>query len=171
MRAKVTRFCQGGARKKLTIACADGGAGGSASPQRTSKTLEKIMSMHRSLAAALWLLAAVGAYVLAASWAGDAQTGKIHPWALIALFWGAALVSVAIHHLSRFLSDWLAEAADVLTRYGARHKPALSLYAGRLSGQLAEGWRELKRFWVRHKPSLPAVPTFAARLGARIGVR
>jgi hypothetical protein len=157
------------------------------------------MSMHRSLAAALWLLAAVGAYVLAASWAGDAQTGKIHPWALIALFWGAALVSVAIHHLSRFLSDCLADAADVLTRYGARHKAALSLHAGRLSGQLAKGRRELKRFWVQHKPSLQAVPellsgswarhraavgqsqaipgvgsplpTFAARLGALIGVR
>jgi hypothetical protein len=157
------------------------------------------MSMHRSLAAALWLLAAVGAYELAASWAGDAQSGKIHPWALVALFWGVALVSVAIHHLSRFLSDWLAEAADVLTWYGARYKPALSLRAGRLSGHLAEGRRVLKRLWVRHGPSLhaasdllrgswaqhratagqsQAIPrvgspssTFAARLGALIGVR
>jgi hypothetical protein len=129
------------------------------------------MSMHRSLAAALWLLAALAAYVLAASWAGGAQTGKIQPWALVAVFWAVALVSVAIHHLSRFLSDWLAEAADALARYGARHKPALSLHAGRLSGHLAEGLRAVKQLWVQHRPSLHAVPTFAARLGALIGVR
>ena len=157
------------------------------------------MSMHRSLVTALWLLAALGAYVLAASWAGDAQTGKIHPWALVALFWGVALVSVAIHHLSRFLSDCLAEGADALTRYGARHGPALTLHVRRLSGVLAEAQRGLKRFWVQHRPSLYAVPellkatwvqhratagpshampgadnpspSFTARLGALIGVR
>jgi hypothetical protein len=157
------------------------------------------MSMHRSLAAALWLLAAVGAYELVASWAGDAQSGKIHPWALVALFWGVALVSVAIHHLSRFLSDSLAEGADALKRYGPRLKPALSLHLRGLSDHLAQVLAVLKRFWVEHRPSLHAVPellkgtwaqhrasagpsqampaaggpspTFAARLGALIGVR
>jgi hypothetical protein len=74
------------------------------------------MSMHRSLAAGLWLLAAAGACAVAASWADDAQTGKIHPWVLVVLFWGAAAVSVAIHHLSRFLAEQLAQAPEMLVR-------------------------------------------------------
>jgi hypothetical protein len=157
------------------------------------------MSMHRSLATALWLLAAVGVYAVAASLAGDAQTGKIHPWALVALFWGAALVSVAIHHLSRFLSDCLAEGADSLKRYGPRLKPVVGLHVMGVSDHLAQTLGVLKRSWAEHRPSLhtgpellkgywaqhratagpsqaiPAVggpsPTFAARLGALIGVR
>jgi len=74
------------------------------------------MSMHRSLAAGLWLLAAAGAYAVAVSWADDAQTGKVHPWVLVVVFWGAAAVSVAIHHISHYLADQLEQAPDALKR-------------------------------------------------------
>lgn len=74
------------------------------------------MSLHRSLAAGLWLVAAAGAYAVAVSWADDAQTGKVHPWVLVVLFWSAAAVSVAIHHLSRFLAEQLAQAPEALAR-------------------------------------------------------
>jgi hypothetical protein len=90
-----------------------------ADPQTTNKTLEKIMSMHHSLAAALWLLTAVGAYTLVASWADGAQSGKVHPWVLVIVFWGAALVSMAIHHLSLYLSKCLAQGQDAFRRYRA----------------------------------------------------
>lgn len=72
------------------------------------------MSMHRCLAAALWLLAAAAAFAIGASWAGDAQSGKMTPWALVALFWGAALVAVLVHYL--------ALGGDALTRYLHHHK-------------------------------------------------
>jgi len=76
------------------------------------------MTTHRNLAAALWLLAAAAALAIGASWAGDAQSGKMSPWAMVALFWGAALVSVLIHYLSH-------GAEDALKRYGPHGKPAL----------------------------------------------
>jgi hypothetical protein len=79
---------------------------------------EKIMSVHHSLAAALWLLTAVGAYALVAHWADGAQSGKLQPWVLLIVFWGAALVSVAIHYLSQYL----ARAAEVLGRDWRRYR-------------------------------------------------
>ena len=54
------------------------------------------MTTHRSLAAALWLLAGAAAFAVATSWMSQAQSGKVSPWALVAFFWGAAGVSVAI---------------------------------------------------------------------------
>lgn len=101
------------------------------------------MSMHRSLAAGLWLLAALGAYALAAFCLGDAQRGKIQPWALVAVFWGAALVSVAIHHLSRYLSDCLDGAAAAWKQHRVRLEPVARLLAGRL-----------RRSWRRHKGAI-----------------
>ena len=77
------------------------------------------MSMHRSLAAALWLLAAAGGYAMALSWADAAQTGNLHPWVLIVVFWAAAAASAAIHHLSRYLADQLAQLPE------AQHAPML----------------------------------------------
>jgi hypothetical protein len=67
------------------------------------------MTTHRSLAAALWLLAGAFAFVGSAWWAGEVQSGKVPPWALVAFFWGAAGVSVAIHYLS--------QGPDALRRY------------------------------------------------------
>jgi hypothetical protein len=75
------------------------------------------MSMHRSLAAALWLLAAAGAYAMAVSWADDAQSGKLQPWVLVVVFWAAAAVSVAIHHLSHYLADQLAPLPEAFGHY------------------------------------------------------
>src|SRR5262245_22187686 len=92
---------------------------GKGHPAQDNKISETIMSLHRSLAAALWLLAAAGAYALAASWADDAQSGKVQPWVLVAVFWGAAAVSVAIHYLSRYLADQLAQAPVALRRHSA----------------------------------------------------
>lgn len=62
------------------------------------------MSMHRSRAAALVLLAAAGVYGVDAAWAGNGQTGKFHPWVLIALFWGVALVTVVVHHVCIYVA-------------------------------------------------------------------
>src|SRR5262245_6458739 len=74
------------------------------------------MTTHRSLAAALWLLAGAAAYAVCTAWAAEAQSGKVPPWALIALFWGAAGVSVAIHYLS--------QGPEVLRRYRLSLAPA-----------------------------------------------
>jgi hypothetical protein len=120
------------------------------------------MSLHRSLAAGLWLVAAVGAYALAALWADDAQRGKVHPCALVALFWGVAAVSVAIHHLSRYLAEALAEGSDALRRRWSRLEPRLSALAVRLADDLATrlsrglamGAEALDRGWARHWPLL-----------------
>jgi hypothetical protein len=94
---------------------------------------ETIMSMQHSLAAVLWLLTAVGGYALVAAWADDAQSGKLHPWVLLIVFWAAALVSAAIHHLSLYLSQCLAQGPEAFRRYWIRHRPALSAYAGGLA--------------------------------------
>jgi hypothetical protein len=74
-----------------------------------NKNPETIMSMHRSFTAALWLLAAAGAYAMAVSWADAAQTGRLQPWVLVVVFWAAAAVSVTIHRLSHYLADELAQ--------------------------------------------------------------
>jgi hypothetical protein len=90
--------------------------------------LEKIMSLHHCLAAALWLLTALGAYALAASWAGDAQTGKLHPWVLVIVFWAAAAISACIHYLSHSL----AQAPDALRHYWRQHRAVIGAYIGAL---------------------------------------
>jgi hypothetical protein len=77
---------------------------------------ETIMPMHRSLAVALWMLAAVGAYAAVATWADAAQSGKVPPWVLVVLFWSVALISAAIHYLSHYLADRLAVMPDTLER-------------------------------------------------------
>jgi hypothetical protein len=65
--------------------------------------LETIMSFPRSPAVAVWLLAAAGTFGSSEAWANDAETGKLHPWVLLAVFWGAALLSVSIHYLLLYL--------------------------------------------------------------------
>jgi hypothetical protein len=147
------------------------------------KTPETIMSVHRSLAAALWLLAAAGAYAAAVSWAEDAQTGKLQPWVLVVVFWSAAAVSVAIHHLSRYLADHLAQAPGLLRR-SRRHlaqrrhllswlhlprgrhaldRPRLHLARGRdvvrrVWPYLAQGRDALRRVWGQHGAAANAAP-------------
>jgi hypothetical protein len=74
------------------------------------------MTTHRNLAAALWVLAGAAAFAVCSSWAAEAQSGKLSPWALIAFFWGAAGVSVAIHYLSR--------GPEALRRYRLSVAPA-----------------------------------------------
>src|SRR5687767_975698 len=107
------------------------------------------MSMHRSLAAGLWLLAAAGAYAVGAAWADVARSGKLPPWTLIVLFWGAAMVSVAIHHLSRYLVAHLADVPDTLSRQAMRWSHAARLQARRFGRLL---------------PSRPAVQSVARRV-------
>jgi hypothetical protein len=86
------------------------------------------MSMHHCLAAVLWLVTAVGAYALAGTWADDAQTGKLHPWVLVIVFWAAAAVSAGIHYLSHSL----AQVPDTVRRFWLQHRPALNAYASAL---------------------------------------
>ena len=86
------------------------------------------MSLHHCLAAVLWLLTALGAYALAASWAGDAQTGKLHPWVLVIVFWAAAAISAGIHYLSHSL----AQVPDALRRYWLQHRAVIGALAGAL---------------------------------------
>jgi hypothetical protein len=107
------------------------------------------MTTHRSLAASLWLLAGVAAFAIANSWMSQAQSGKVSPWALVAFFWGAAGVSMAIHYLSR--------GAEALKRYrlspaAARHgawlrgrawRPTLAVDLHRLASELAGMRRQL----------------------------
>lgn len=73
------------------------------------------MWMHRGFAALLWLLAAAAAFAISAVWVVDAQSGKMSAWALVPIFWGAALVAVLVHYLSL--------GGDALTRYLHHHKP------------------------------------------------
>jgi hypothetical protein len=120
--------------EKACMSCAR--AGGSGKPQTTSRTSEKIMSMQHSLAAALWLLTAVGAYILVASWADTAQSGKLHPWVLVIVFWGAAMVSVTIHHLSLYLSKCLAEGPDAFRRYRVHYARAARTIVGSVGSLL-----------------------------------
>src|SRR5262245_24255550 len=86
------------------------------------------MSLHHCLAAVLWLVTALGAYALAASWAGDAQTGKMHPWVLVIVFWAAAAISAGIHYLAHSL----AQVPDALRRYWLQSRAAIGGLAGAL---------------------------------------
>jgi len=72
------------------------------------------MTMHRGLAAVLWLLAGAALLVAGAAWAVDMQTGKMNAFILVLFFWSVALVAVVVHYLS--------QGADALTRYRLYHK-------------------------------------------------
>src|SRR5262249_37110323 len=63
------------------------------------------MSFPRSPAFAVWLLVAAVACNIGIAWADDAQAGKVHPWVLLAVFWGAALLSVSLHYLLQYLAQ------------------------------------------------------------------
>jgi hypothetical protein len=63
------------------------------------------MFLLRRPAAALWLLAAAGVSSTGPAWAANTQTGKLHPWVLVAAFWGAALLSVSVHYLRQLLAQ------------------------------------------------------------------
>jgi hypothetical protein len=78
------------------------------------------MFLPRSPAVAVWLLAAAGACSITPAWAATAQTGKLHPWVLVAVFWGAALLSVSVHYLRQLL----AQAADWARHSWQRSAPA-----------------------------------------------
>ena len=75
-----------------------------------AKAWETIMFLLRSPAVAGWLLAGAGAYSTGAAWAGNGQTGKLHPWVLVAVFWGVALLSVSVHYLRQYLAQAAAWA-------------------------------------------------------------
>ena len=97
------------------------------------------MSLHRGLRAALWLSALVGACAASTAWAGSpyAHASKLHPWVLIALFWGVALASIAVHYIARHL----VHAAIVLKRSALALATWCLLAAGRapaLAARLAE---------------------------------
>ena len=78
------------------------------------------MTMNNSLAAALWLLAAAAAFASGPTWAGSMQNGMMTPWALVAFFWGAAVLSVSIH----YLAHCLAQAPHALKRRRSGHRAA-----------------------------------------------
>jgi hypothetical protein len=86
------------------------------------------MSLHHCLAAVLWLLTALGAYALAASFADDAQAGKLQPWVLVIVFWAAAAVSAGIHYLSHSL----AQVSDAMRRYWLQHRAVIGTVTGAL---------------------------------------
>ena len=102
------------------------------------------MSFPRSPAVAVWLLAATGTFGISDAWANDAETGKLHPWVLLAVFWGAALLSVSIHYLLLYLphaAGWARRAWHRRVGEGARF--------GRRVGahwlHAVRGWERLRR--------------------------
>jgi hypothetical protein len=80
------------------------------------------MSFPRSPAVAVWLLATTGACSIGDAWAHDAQTGKAHPWVLLAVFWGAALLSVSIHYLLVYLARATAWTRRSWHRHAAQRE-------------------------------------------------
>lgn len=115
------------------------------------------MSMHRSCSAALVLLAAAGVYGVDAAWAGNGQTGKFHPWVLIALFWGVALVTVVVHHICIYV----ARVSTTLEQSWHNHvtqRPAPWPRAT-LSFALASAATLAKRHLARGQERLATVPT------------
>jgi hypothetical protein len=107
--------------------------------------LETIMHFLRSPAVTVWLLAAAGAYGTGAAWADNGQTGKLHPWVLVALFWSAALLSVLVHHLLAFL----AQAAGWTQRSWHRHAPARARLLRRARLGLAQALLQASHVWDR----------------------
>lgn len=108
------------------------------------------MTTHRSLAAALWLLVGAAVFAVATSWMSQAHSGKVSPWALVAFFWGAAGVSVAIHYLSRgpeALKRYRLSLAPAERRGAWLHprawRPTLAVDLHRLAGELAGMRRRL----------------------------
>ena len=104
------------------------------------------MSFLRSPAAVVWLLAAAGAYSIGDAWAGDAQAGKLHPWVLIAVFWGVALLSVSIH----YLLPYLAQAAGWARRAWLQQAVARTRLARHAWLYLAQTPAWARRSWQQH---------------------
>jgi hypothetical protein len=104
------------------------------------------MSFLRSPAAVAWLLAAAGACTIGDAWADDAQTGKLHPWVLIAMFWGVALASVSIH----YLLPYLAQAAGWARRAWLQPAAARTRLAWVAWVYLARTPAWARRFWRQH---------------------
>jgi hypothetical protein len=90
-------------------------------------------------------VAAAGAYGTGAAWAGNGQTGKLHPWVLVALFWSAALLSVLVHHLPAFLT----RAAGWTQRSWHQHAPARARLQRRARLGLAQAALHVRRVWHR----------------------
>jgi Na+/proline symporter len=128
------------------------------------------MSFSRSPAVAVWLLAGAGAYSIGAAWADDAQAGKLHPWVLVAVFWGVALLSVSIHYLLQYLAQaavWARrwhQQAEQRARLRTRVRIAMAVGAGGLrrsarqlvlrgelltaaSSVAAQAWDATRRAW------------------------
>jgi len=89
------------------------------------------MTKHNNFAVALWLLAAAVGLAAGLAWADSARSGLVTPWALVAFFWGAALVSVSIHYLAYYL----AEGPQALKRYRLSHWAEV---ARRVGGRLGK---------------------------------
>jgi hypothetical protein len=89
------------------------------------------MTKHNNFAAALWLLAAAVGLAAGVEWADNARSGLLTPWALVAFFWGVALVSVAIHYLAYYF----AEAPHALKRYRFNHRAAVARWVGARFGK------------------------------------
>ena len=104
------------------------------------------MSFLRSPAAVVWLLAAVGAYSIGDAWADDAHADKLHPWVLLAVFWGAALLSVSIH----YLLPYLAQAAGWARRAWLQQAGASTRLAWRVWPYLAQTPAWAHRSWQQH---------------------
>src|SRR5262245_55122192 len=112
--------------------------------QPTSKDSETIMSFLRP-AVGVWLVAAAGAYGIGAAWAGNGQAGQLAPWVLVAMFWSAALLSVLVHYLVRYL----VQAAGWTRRSWLQHAPARArlLKGARFGLAQASVWA--RRSWHR----------------------
>jgi hypothetical protein len=105
--------------------------------------LETIMSFPRSPAVAVWLLAATSTFGISEAWANDAETGKLHPWVLLAVFWGAALLSVSIHYLFLYLPHAALRARRAWHRRVGE--------GARLSRRVRMRWQHAVHAWERFR--------------------
>lgn len=103
------------------------------------------MFLPRSPAVAVWLLAGAGAYSTSAAWAGNGQTGKLHPWVLVAVFWGVALLSVSVHYLRQYI----AQAAVSARRSWHQSAPERSRLMRRARLTLTQASVWARRSWHR----------------------